>query len=110
MAMPEQGAPTPFAMADTGQLRQRLEDAGFGEIEIGKLEFTQSYSSFDQYWEITRDLAAPIPEAPSKIDEADSTAVRDGVREALSPFTADDGTLAAPACTIVASAVVCAGA
>ncbi len=101
---PEPGSPTPFSMADADALAQRLADAGFSDVETAKVEFVQTYASFDQYWEITGDLAAPLTEALGTLDERQAGEVRDAVRGFLGQFAAANGTVSVPASTIVATA------
>lgn len=104
LAMPDPGAPSPFAMADPATLEQTLAEAGFEQIETDKVEFQQTYASFEQYWEITTDLAAPIASALAALDPDRVSQVREGVRGAAAQFTSTEGTLAVPASAIVASA------
>jgi ubiquinone/menaquinone biosynthesis C-methylase UbiE len=104
MEPPAEHAPTPFSMADRDALAERLTEAGFSEILIVEVTFTQTYASFDQYWEITRDLAAPIAQALTTLDEAGSAAVRGAVQEALGQFAIDGGELSIPAVAVLATA------
>jgi hypothetical protein len=46
---------------------------------IDKVKFSQQYASFEHYWEVTRDLAAPIATALESLDEAGIAKIRDGV-------------------------------
>jgi hypothetical protein len=101
---PDPTAPGPFAMANPDQLEQRIKAAGFREANAQTLEFVQSYPSFDQYWEVTVDLAAPIAEALHKLDAAAGDELREGVREALGGFTQQDGIIEIPASAVVAKA------
>ena len=91
-------------MADPEQLEQRIMSAGFSEVKAQKLEFAQTYASFEQYWEATTDLAAPIAEALDKLDATAREDVRDGVQEALGRFTQEDGQIEVPASAVVALA------
>ncbi len=101
---PEPGAPSPFSMADAGQLEQRLASAGFEQIETDKIEFAHNHPSFDQYWEMSLDLAAPLTAAMTNLDEDAVAEVRESVREALAPFASQDGALRIPASAVVATA------
>jgi SAM-dependent methyltransferase len=106
MPPPASDAPTPFSLANQDVLRALLDTTGFSEITIERIEFQQTYPSFDSYWEITLDLAAPIAAAATGLDSATLSAVRDGAREALAQFTDADGSLSVPASAVGA----CAGA
>ena len=101
---PEPGAPGPFSMAETAQLEQRLATAGFQQIETDKVEFDHVYPSFDQYWEMSLDLGAPLATAMAELDETTVAEVRDAVRGVLAPFAGSDGALRIPASAMVAAA------
>lgn len=101
---PEPGAPGPFSMADTAQLEQRLADAGFRQIETDKVEFDHTYPSFEQYWEMSLDLGAPLAAAMATLDRTAVDEVREAVRGVLAPFAGADGTLRIPASAVVAAA------
>jgi hypothetical protein len=104
LPMPEPDAPTPFSLADQDALRRMLEEAGFAEIVVERLDFPQVYPSLEQYWEITLDLAAPIAATVAGLDADTRAAVRDGVADVLGQFAAADGSLSVPASAVVASA------
>jgi SAM-dependent methyltransferase len=104
MSPPPPDAPTPFSLANRDALRALLEGAGFAEITIDGIDFQQTYASFDRYWEITLDLAAPITAAVAGLDSATLAAVRDGTQEVLAQFSSADGSLSVPASAVVACA------
>lgn len=101
---PDPTAPSPFRMADPDDLQRRLREAGFSSAHAEKLPLTQTYPSFEQYWAETIDMSAPIAAAMAGLDSTQAAEVRDGAREALSGFTAQDGRLAVPASAVVALA------
>ncbi len=104
MPPPDPTAPSPFAMADPEALCSRLSAAGFSDPRAEKLEFAQSYPRFDDYWDSTLDLAAPVAAAVNDLDAEQVAEVRDGVHDALRQFEGEDGTLTVPATAIVAAA------
>lgn len=104
LSPPDPTAPGPFAMANPEQLEQRVAAAGFSTATAQRLEFPQAYASFDQFWDVPTDLAAPITEALGKLDAAAQDEVRGGVREALGRFTLEDGSIEVPASAVVAVA------
>jgi SAM-dependent methyltransferase len=104
LPMPDPGAPGPFSMADAERLEQQLAEAGFSGIEVARIEYPSSYSSFEQYWEMSTDLAAPIAAALAALEGDGAIEVREAVRGVLGQFEAVDGSLAVPASTIVAAA------
>ena len=101
LPMPDPGEPGPFAMPDPGLLAARLEAVGFTDVTTDKVEFVQRYGSFDEYWAITLDLAAPLANALASLDEGARVEVRDGVRDALGEFGQPDGSLDVSASAIV---------
>jgi SAM-dependent methyltransferase len=102
---PDPAAPGPFAMADRDALARRLADAGFRDVRTEKLEMVQSYPDFNEYWQMTFDLAAPLRAALASLDEPGAHEVREGTRSVLAQFIAPDGKVEAPASALVASAV-----
>ena len=105
LPMPDPSEPGPFAMADPETLAGRLASAGFKDVRTDKIEFVQRYPSFDEYWAITLDLAAPLANALDSLDAGARAEVHDGVRSALvDQFAQPDGSL-----DVAASAVVAAG-
>jgi ubiquinone/menaquinone biosynthesis C-methylase UbiE len=102
---PNPADPSPFALHDREDLERRLRAAGFSEVQTDCVEFIQEYSSFQEYWSETMDLAAPLADAVAGLTPQGVEAVRAQAREALAPFTAEDGRIDAPAASVVALAV-----
>jgi len=102
---PNPGDPSPFAMPDPDDLERRISQAGFSSVRTDRVEFVQSYSSFDGFWTETMDLAAPLADAVAGLSEDAADAVRQASRETLAQFTADDGRIEVPAAAVVAAAV-----
>jgi ubiquinone/menaquinone biosynthesis C-methylase UbiE len=100
---PDPNAPGPFAMPDPEALAGRLATAGFKDVKADKIEFVMNYPSFDEYWAITLDMAAPIVQALESLDDAAKSDVREGVRGALGQFSQPDGGLDVPATAVVAA-------
>lgn len=102
---PNPADPSPFALPDPVDLEGRLHSAGFSSVRTDRLEFSQRYPSFDEYWAETIDMAAPIAETVEGLQAAEVQAVALATRERLSQFIASDGRLEVPANAVVASAV-----
>src|SRR5262249_21598276 len=98
------GAAGPFSMADRSKLESHLTGAGFSDVRIDDIRFEQEYESFDQYWEITMDLAGPMASVLSSLGEDDVAKVREAVRGRLSQFETGGGRLSIPAIAVGASA------
>jgi ubiquinone/menaquinone biosynthesis C-methylase UbiE len=104
LELPNPNAAGPFSMADADALCERLSAAGFESPRAEPLEFAQHYESFDDYWETTIDLAAPIAAALDALDDSGASEVRDAVHGALRQFESADGSLAIPASAVMTSA------
>jgi SAM-dependent methyltransferase len=104
LPMPDPSAAGPFSMADTEALSGRLAGAGFEAIRAEKLAFSQVYPSFEDYWQITLDLAAPITAALQGLDDTAVAEIRQAVHQVLGQFDQGDGSIAIPASAVVASA------
>lgn len=99
------GEPGPFALHDPADLERRLLAAGFGSARAERLEFVQSYPSFDDYWAETLDLAAPLAAAVAALPADAVESARAATRETLARFTDAGGRIDAPASAIVALAL-----
>jgi ubiquinone/menaquinone biosynthesis C-methylase UbiE len=105
MPPPNPADPSPFALPDPADVERRLRSAGFSDARSERVEFEQGYPRFDQYWQETMDMAAPIAGAVSALPPADAEAVRGSARQTLSQFTAPDGEIKVPAVAVVVAAV-----
>jgi SAM-dependent methyltransferase len=101
---PDPGAPGMFALGAPGRLEEHLHDAGFADVRVEPLDFTQPYDSFDAWMQTTRDLAKPMADLFDAMDPETQAATLQAIREAFAPYTQPDGALAFPARTLVAAA------
>jgi SAM-dependent methyltransferase len=101
---PAPGTPHMFALADPADLEGRLRDAGFGDVRVETLDFTQDYDSFDRWLGVTRDLAKPMADLFDAMDPDAREQTLDAIRAAFEPYMQPDGALAFPARTLVAAA------
>ena len=76
-------------------LRASTEAAGFVDIEVTEIEASQSFGSFDEYWQVQTLPVSPIGRATVALDESNRARLRDGVRAALTE--ASDGSITYPA-------------
>ena len=102
---PNPADPSPFTLHDPVDLEGRLRSAGFSSVRTDRIDLSQWYPSFDEYWAETLDMAAPVAGAVAGAEPSQGEAVRLATREALSQFTRDDGRLEIPAGAVVAVAV-----
>jgi SAM-dependent methyltransferase len=100
---PQPGTPGPFALADKQGLRELLRAAGFQEVWVERLAFSQRAESFDEFWETTLDLARGFHDAVLARPEAEIASIRKSLAKRLKPFTADDGSLEIPMQALMAA-------
>jgi ubiquinone/menaquinone biosynthesis C-methylase UbiE len=100
---PEPGAPGMFALADEDRLRGLLEDAGFSEIQVERVEAVERYESVDAWWDFIRQVAGPLATLLAGLSDADRDAIRARASEMASQF-ADDGALRFPSALRLAAA------
>ena len=87
--------PGMFALAEENGLRQLLEEAGFAEIRVERVEAAERYESVDAWWDFIRDVAGPLATLLAGLQDADREAIRARASEAASAF-ASDGELRFP--------------
>ncbi len=88
---PDPKAPSAFAMADPGRIRELVVGAGFAEPVIEEVAFRLPFADRDAYWRYVTEtsasasavLRAHSPEARNK--------VREQVHEAARPYRSDGG-------------------
>lgn len=102
---PNPSDPSPFALHDPDDLERRLRAAGFGSVETDHVDFTRRYPSFDEYWEETIDLSAPLAGAIDGLSAEGGEAVRTAARNTLAPFIDAEGRIEVAARTVVALAL-----
>jgi SAM-dependent methyltransferase len=102
---PDPSDPSPFALRDPADLERRLGAAGFSSARTDHVDFPRRYPSFEQYWEETMGLSAPVQKAMGSLSAQATEAVRTATRETLGPFFDDEGHIEVPARTVVAVAV-----
>jgi SAM-dependent methyltransferase len=82
-------------------MRAALEAAGYTDVEAVEIEATQTYASFEQYWEAQTLAFSPPGKTIAKLDDAQRARLRDLLRETL---TASDGTVTYPAIAVAGKA------
>jgi SAM-dependent methyltransferase len=99
---PDPGTPGPFALADRRLLRELLESAGFQEVWVEQLPFSQKAESFDQFWETTLDLSRAFHDAVLAQPQSEIEQIRASLAKRLQAFTAQDGSLEIPMQSLMA--------
>ena len=87
---PDDGAPTPFDLADTEALTRTLTAAGFRAIEDRPVSVVYEFASDEEYFAYRRDLSPPDP-AMAKIPESRLGTAWQAVGEALAPYRTAEG-------------------
>jgi SAM-dependent methyltransferase len=101
---PEPGAPGPFSLGDPARLRDLLEQAGFGDLEVEEVETTQVYDSLDAWWEKILNVGGPLKAILDPLPEADLEAIREAAHSSGRRFVDDDGSAVFPALVLGAEA------
>jgi SAM-dependent methyltransferase len=77
--------------ADTPGLQATLEAAGFRDIAITKIEATERFRDFDDYWQVQTMTFHPIGKTVATMSDADRNKLRDTMRRTLP--AAPDGSI-----------------
>jgi SAM-dependent methyltransferase len=96
---PAPGTPGPFALGDKLRVRELLEQAGFQEVWVQRLDLTQKVASFDEFWDTTLDLSRNFHDAVLSRPEPEIADIRASLAKRLAEFTAADGSLELPMST-----------
>jgi ubiquinone/menaquinone biosynthesis C-methylase UbiE len=86
---PEPGMPGMFALEDDERVRGLLEDAGFAEIRVERVEAAERYESVEAWWDFIREVAGPLATLLAGLQEADREAIRARAGEAASAFSSN---------------------
>jgi SAM-dependent methyltransferase len=90
---PDADSPGPFRLADPRRLRGLLETAGLDVLVEEDVSLTWRYESFDDYWDISRDLSRTLAVALESIDEELAKRIRGEISELLEPYRTGDALL-----------------
>ena len=82
---PPPDAPGPFRLADQERLRALVAAAGFADATVEDVELSMDYASFDEYWDVTRDLAMSLRDALGRLPAGEAEALRSRVEQGLEP-------------------------
>jgi SAM-dependent methyltransferase len=103
-APPAAGTPGPFALGNSGRVREMLEQAGFAEARVETLQLSRRHGTFEEFWETTLDLSRVFHDTVLARPQEEIAEIQAGLRARFAPFEATDGSLEIPARTLVASA------
>jgi SAM-dependent methyltransferase len=91
MEPPAPGSPGMFSLADTERLETLLRGAGFETVAIEDVDVLFRYESFDDYWDVTRELGGGIADALAPLPDEEREAVRDEIARGFEAFRSGDG-------------------
>ena len=91
----------PACRSLNGLRHEFLEAAGFVEFEVESLPFTIHYPSVEAWWEASNDMSLRVQERSTRAHDSE---IIESLRAKARPWAAEDGSLAVPARTWVATA------
>jgi len=88
---PDPDAPSAFAMADPGYIRELVMGAGFAEPEIEEVTFRWPFSDRDAYWRYVTDTSASSSPILRVLSPEVQNEVREQVHELARPYRSGEG-------------------
>ena len=88
---PEPDTPGPFRLGDADRVRLLFDDSGLEHPMVDDVPITNRYASFDEYWDVTRDLAMSLRNALAALSEGQAAELRALVEQRLAPYADGDG-------------------
>ena len=88
---PDPEAPSAFAMADPGRIRELVVGAGFAEPEIEEVSFRWPFADQDAYWRYVTETAASASPILRALSPEVQNTVREQVHEAARPYQSGEG-------------------
>jgi SAM-dependent methyltransferase len=88
---PDPDAPSAFAMADPGYIRELVMGAGFAEPEIEEVTFRWPFSDRDAYWRYVTDTSASSSPILRVLSPEVQNTVREQVHELARPYQSGEG-------------------
>jgi ubiquinone/menaquinone biosynthesis C-methylase UbiE len=101
---PDLDAPNMFAFRDPGRIRSLLEETGFTDIVVEQVDIVLPYEDLDSWWDIALDISTSLPEQVGRLTPAQRDDLRDAIDARLAQYVAEDGSVALPGRTHVATA------
>jgi SAM-dependent methyltransferase len=88
---PDPEAPSAFAMADPGRIRELVVGAGFAEPEIEEVSFRWPFADRDAYWRYVTETSASTSPVLRALAPEVQTNARKQVHEAARPYRSGEG-------------------
>ncbi len=96
--------PGPFALGGRERISELLAQAGFVEIQVQAMDVTRRHASFEELWDVTLDLSRSFHDAVLARPAAEVAKIKIALAERFATYTAADGAIELPGCTLLASA------
>lgn len=103
MPPPDPTVPGVFRLAPPGELERVLRAGGFTDVTVEARPMAMEYASFDEYWQVQTDLAAPLRAAIATLAAGDVDRLKAAIQEALAPHLLDGGGIRLAATPLTAS-------
>ena len=88
---PDPEAPSAFAMADPGRIRELVVGAGFADPEIEEVTFRWHFADQDAYWRYVTETSASSSPVLRVLSYEVRNTVREQVHEAARPYRSGEG-------------------
>jgi SAM-dependent methyltransferase len=88
---PDPEAPSAFAMADVGRIRELVVGAEFADPEMEEVSFRLPFAEQDAYWRYLTDTSASISPVLRSLPPEEQAKVREQVHEVARPFQSGEG-------------------
>jgi SAM-dependent methyltransferase len=88
---PDPEAPSAFAMADPGRIRELVVGAGFDEPEMEEVTFRWLFADRDAYWRYVTDTSASSSPILRSLSPEEQAKVREQVHEVARQFQSGEG-------------------
>ncbi len=98
------GRPGPFALGDETRVRELLEQAGFGDVQVRPLDLQRLHPGYEDLWEMTLDLSRVFHDTVMERPASEVQEIKSGLERRFARYACADGSLAIPARTLMASA------
>ncbi|HVL31373.1 MAG TPA: methyltransferase domain-containing protein [Solirubrobacteraceae bacterium] len=101
---PASGEPGMYALCDEERLRSLLTGAGFAAVRLEHVTDERRFDSFEQWWQLRRDLPPGSAQNWASLDAGAREAVERALRERVQPYGGVGGGLAFASDALVALA------
>jgi SAM-dependent methyltransferase len=102
--LPGEPRPGPFALGSEERVAALLEEAGFAEIEVHRMDVMRRHQSFEELWETTLDLSRIFHDTVMGQPDGEVAEIKAALRERFAPYIDAGGALAVPGRTLLAVA------